>query len=201
MIIIDGRESAHSLANYANLEEVLVKIMEEDSMEQRIVTDVLVDGESFSELYPHQAEDIEAADIGSVEVRTVSVEQMAADVAEELPKVIDIMASGSRRSAALLRAFELQEGLEVLQDIISVSRDLLNTIHVLRSNYSPATSTELDALGDTLGDLLGEVGDAMENEDWILVADLIEYEYLPACEGWRTIIDAIASDIPKSKAA
>ena len=110
MIVIDGRESSLSLSNYANLEEVLSKLIEEEALDQRIVTDVLVDDEAFSELYPHQAEDIDSKSISRLEVRTVSMEEMASDVTGELPKVINIMASGSRRSAALLRQAELFNG-------------------------------------------------------------------------------------------
>lgn len=201
MIVIDGRESSLSLANYANLEEVLSKLLEDESLSQRVVTDVLVDDEAFSELYPHQAEDIEVDSISRLEVRTVSLDQMATDVVGELPKVIDIMATGSRQVATLLRQAELAEALEVLQDVVLVSRELLNTIYTLRNQYSPRASKELDALGNTLGDLLGEIAEVMGNEDWMLVADLLEYEYLPACEGWRGIIRAIESDIESTKAA
>lgn len=201
MIIIDGHESGLSLSNYANLEEVLTTIMEEESMGQRIVTDVFVDDEAFSELYPHQAEDIDSGSFQRLELRTVSMQEMAVDVTAELPKVIDIMAGGSRQVADLLRRSELADGLEVLQDIIAVSRDLLATIRVLRNAYSTGACRDLDALGDSLGDLLGEIGDVMINEDWLLVADLIEFEFLPACEGWRAVIDAVSEDVRAAKAA
>ncbi len=200
MIVIDGRQSAVSLANHANLQDILSKVVEEEALESRIITDVFVNDEAFSELYPHQAEDIDADSIERIELRTVSMEEMAADVVVELPKVVDIMAGGSRQVASLLRQAELAEAMEVLQDMILVSRDFLNTIHVLRSNFSSGKSPDLDALGDTLGDMLGEVGDAMANEDWILVADLLEYEYLPSCEGWRDIIDALSRDIAATRA-
>lgn len=201
MIVIDGRESSLAISNFANLEEVLIKLMEEENLEQRIVTDVFVDDEAFSELYPHQAEDIDSQSFSRLELRTISFEQMASDVVTELPKVIDIMANGSRRVAQLLRLSELSEGLEVLQDIIAVTREMLNTIHILRSQFSSGVSRDIDALGEVLGTLLGEIGDVMDAEDWMLVADLLEYEYLPACEGWRGIISSIADDIAASSKA
>jgi hypothetical protein len=201
MIVIDGRESSLSLSNYANLEDVLVKIIEEENLEDRVVTDVLVDDEAFSELYPHQAEDIEVSDIHRVEICTVSVDQMAGDIVGELPKVIDIMAGGSRSAAALLRSADLAEGLEVLQDVIGVSREFISTIHVLRNQYSSGTCAPLQDMSDTLGDLLGEIADVMSNEDWVLVADLLEYEYTPACEGWRKVITALEEDVLTAKKA
>jgi hypothetical protein len=201
MIIIDGRESLMALSNYANLEEVLSKLVEEENLEHRIVTDVFVDDEAFSELYPHQAEDIDSQNIRRLEVRTVSLAEMAGSVISELPKVIDIMASGSKHSAALLRQVELADGIEVLQDVIAVSRDLLKSIQVLRAQYSSDDGRGLNSLSAILSDLLEETGEAMGNEDWFLVADLLEYEYVPACEGWRAIIEQLAADIANAKAA
>ncbi len=200
MILIDGQKSNLALSNYANLEEVLAKIVEEESLEKRIVTDVLVNNKAFSEIYPHQAEDISLSEISSLELRTVSMEEMATDVVEELPKVINIMASGAREVSKLLRKAELVDALEMLQDIVSVSRDFLSTIHVLRARFADGHSADLDKLGKVLGDILGEVGDVMDNEDWVLVADLLEYEYIPACEGWRKIIDTLSKEVAAGQA-
>ena len=33
--------------------------------------------------------------------------------------------------------------------------------------------------------MLSEMGDVLENEDWILLADLLEYEFIPQCNDWR----------------
>ncbi len=200
MIVIDGRESSLSLSNYANLEEVLTKMVEEEDLGNRIVTDVLVNDEAFSELYPHQAEDIETTDVSRLEIRTISMEHMAAEVVIELPKVIDIIAGGGRRVADLLRRAELAEALEMLQDIVAVSRDFLTTVQVLRNAFG-GKNGDLDALGDTLGGLLGEMTEAMANEDWMLVADLMEFEYLPACEGWRDVIENLRRSVAEAEAA
>jgi hypothetical protein len=199
MIVIDGRQSEISLSNYANLEEVLATLMTEEGLDQRIVTDVLINNEAFSELYPHQAEDIEAGEIERLEVRTVSTDEMASDVVGELPVVVDIMAGGARGVAKLLRAGDLVEAFEVLQDMIAVTRDFVGAVHVLRSQFSRGGNVDLDALGDVLGDVLGEITEVIANEDWILVADLLEYEYLPACEGWRKVIEALSGDIASAR--
>lgn len=201
MIVIDGRESSLSLSNCENLAEVLAKLMEEEGLEERIVTDVLVDDQAFSELYPYHAEDIDAGSFQRLELRTVSLEQMATDVADELPKVIDILASGARRVSSLLRQAEISEALEVLQDIVGVTREMLGTIQVLRNQYSSGVNRELADLSSKLGDLLGELNDVLANEDWLLLADILEYEYITACEGWRSIIRSLSDDISSSKAA
>lgn len=198
MIVIDGRESQLTLSSFANLEEALSKVIEEEGLGERIITDVLVDDEAFSELYPHQAEDIEAGSFSRLELRSVSIDQMARDIVGELPTVIRILEAGGRQVASLLRQNELAEGLEVLLDMVSVSRELLNSINVLRTQYSTGPNAEIVKLGDEFGGLLGEIGDSMDNEDWLLVADLMEYEFQPACEGWFRVISNLADDIAKA---
>ena len=74
-------------------------------------------------------------------------------------------------------------------------------MYVLRGQFSSGSSKDLDELGTTLGALLGEICDVMDNEDWMLVADLLEYEYVPACEGWRGVINSLASDLETVRAA
>ena len=83
MIIIDGRASDLRIENFANLEEILVEANTECTREQRIVTDVLLNSEPFSEIYPHQAEDIERDEIRSVEISTMPLGEMALNVTDE----------------------------------------------------------------------------------------------------------------------
>ncbi len=201
MIIIDGRQSDMHVNNFSNLEEILIKVMEAESMENRIVTDVLVNDEAFSEIYPHQAEDIESADIRRVEVRSVSMREMAADVATELYKVITLMTSGARRVAVLLRQADTLEGLEVLQDVIDVTRNFLGTVGLLRQQFSAAQDREIAPLTSALDANLQEMLDVMDNEDWILLADLVEYEFLPLCRDWNEVIANLETDISSVKAA
>lgn len=195
MIVIDGRQSDLSIDNFANLEEILVKVMAEDTLDNRIVTDVLVNEETFSEIYPHQAEDIDRRDIRSVEIRTVGVNEMATNIARELYKVVQVMSEGSRRVASLFRQADDGEALELLQDLLDVTRDFMSMVGVLRNEFSLNTSAEFGANVEQISGLLGEMSEVLENEDWILLADLLEYEFLPSCENWKQVIQTLREDI------
>ena len=201
MIIIDGRNIEMKVGNFANLEEILVQMMEDEAMDNRIVTDVLVNDEAFSELYPHQAEDIDAAEIQKVEIRSVSVAEMAADVTSELYKVITLMTVGARRVAQELRQAEVANGLEVFQDVIDVTRNFLGTVAVLRSEFSVERDAELLDMTEKLGELITEMSEVLEMEDWMLLADLAEYEFLPICEAWTEVLGVLAEDIAQYRAA
>jgi hypothetical protein len=176
------------ISQFQNLEEILLTIMDGEDLDGRIVTDVFVNNESFSEIYPHQAEDIEAAEIKSVEIKSVPLNEMAKDVATELPKVVQLMDHGARRVADLFRQAEDAEALEVYQDLLDVTRDFLNTIGVLRTGCAATDSGSLDALAEEISTLFSEMLEVLENEDWILLADLLEYEFIPAMGRWKPVI-------------
>ena len=197
MIIIDGRPMDMNMAAFSNLEEILVQVIKDDYLEKRVVTDVLLNKEPFNEIYPHQAEDIEISEIESLEIQTVPLNEMAGSVADELYKVIHIMSEGAREIARLFRQADDAEALEMLQDLLEVTREFLGMVGLLRYEYvTPGT----DSIGDrieTISSLLGEMIEVLENEDWILLADLLEYEFLPMVKDWDGVIGNLRKVIPQ----
>lgn len=197
MIIIDGREAEFQLSSFENLQEVLIKVMEEDGMKERVITDVLVNQEQFSEIYPHQAEDIETTEIEHLEIQSVSLNQMAMSISEELGKVSKIMSAGAREIAALFRRADDSEALELFQDLLDVTRDFLGMIALLRNEYVGVEEIVPDFTQnvENISNLLGEMTDVLQNEDWILLSDLLEYEFLPVMCNWEKAITFIQNNI------
>jgi hypothetical protein len=195
MIIIDGQKSDLSVKNFDNLEDLLVKVMEDEQMNERIVTDVLVNDESFSEIYPHQAEDVAAQEIEKVEIKTVPISEMAVNITRELYKVINIMSKGSRQVADLFRQADDMEALDMYQDLLEVTKDFLGMIGILRSEFNLQDIPGLESSLKKLSELFSEMVDVQENEDWILLSDLLEYEFLPLVEEWKRIVAFIQDEI------
>ena len=187
MIIVDGAKTEKDIAAFANLEELLKDVMQDEKMENRIVTDVLVNNETFSEIYPHQAEDIDCSGITSVEVRSVPTTEMAVDISAEMGKVAQMMGHGARHVARLFREAADTDALELFQDLLDVTRDFMGMLGELRQHFTDGEMPEFSERTDKFSDLLSEMGDVLENEDWILLADLLEYEFIPQCEGWREV--------------
>ena len=195
MITIDGANTNLRIENFANLEEILVRASSDSRLDNRIVTDVLLNDEVFSELYPHQAEDIAADAISSVEIRSVPFGEMALNIAGELYKVNEIMSGGSRQVARLFREGENEEALELFQDLLDVTRDFISMVGVLRSEFTFSANVE------QISGLLGEMSEVLESEDWILLADLLEYELIPASENWKQIIQSLRETIRQNQRA
>jgi hypothetical protein len=195
MIVIDGQESCLDVSHFGNLEELLVKVMEGGTLDNRIVTDVRVNGENFTELYPHQAEDISSAELSRVEIDTVPVAEMAVSMAGELPKVVALMSEGGRRVADLFRQADDAGALELYQDLLDVTRDFLAMVGVLRDGFGLRDDTGFGRAAEEFSSLFSEMLEVLEREDWILLSDLMEYEFLPAVERWKGVADQLRQEI------
>lgn len=198
MIVIDGNQSELAVKNFGNLEELFVKIMEDGHLDNRVVTDVLINEEPFSEIYPHQAEDIETGDIESLEIRSVPVKEMAVDITRELYKVVTLMSEGGKRVASMFRQADDGEALDTYQDLLDVTRGFVGMIAVLRDQFALEDHDDFKASAEEFSNLFTEMVEVLENEDWILLADLLEYEFLPAVNKWKKVVASLREDIRKS---
>lgn len=198
MIIVDGQRTPLEVHNFENLEQIIEKVMADTSMQSRIVTDVLVNNEAFSEIYPHQAEDMEASYIDRVEIISVHTSEMAQSITRELYKVVSLMATAGRQVADLFRQADDAQALELYSDLLEVNRDFMNMVGVLRNEFIADSSMDFDvSLGD-LSSLFSEMIEIQENEDWILLADLLEYEYLPLVEKTKAIVAQLRESVKAS---
>lgn len=195
MIVIDGQQSTVALNDFENLEQVLESLMENDALQNRVVTDVFLNGQPFSEIYPHQAEDIESEEIEKVEIRSVPVAEMAVDITQELHKVIQLMSKGGREVAELFRQADDAEALETYQDLLDVVRSFLAMVGTLREEFGLSSQPDFLAASKQLSVLFTEMTEVLSNEDWVLLADLLEYEFLPAVSKWEGVVETIRTEI------
>lgn len=201
MIIIDGNKTDMQIKNFSNLEEILLYAASDSRLENRIVTDVLLNDELFSELYPHQAEDIPTNEINSVEIRSIPFGEMAYSITEELLKVSNFISAGSKEVAQHFRKGEDDEGLELFQDLLDVIRDFMTMVNVLRTDFIVTDDSVFADCSEQISSLLSEMTDVLEQEDWIMLADLLEYELIPACERWNIIIEELRKAIQNNLGA
>lgn len=196
MITIDGQQSQVKLTEFTNLEEILVHIRNSDVLNTRIITEVLINGELFSEIYPHQAEDIANSTINTLDIVSVSTEQMTIDIIAEMYKVVDLIRNGSMEISRLYREAEDETALELLQDLLDVIRDFRKMQDSLEISLS-GTNMSFEVNDAQLNELLIEMNEVLRNEDWILLADLFEYEFVPFCDKWKAEVDILKGTLAK----
>lgn len=199
MLVIDGQNQDIDISGFDNLDQLFIKVMEDGALENRVVTDVFVNDKPFSEIYPHQSEDIDLHDVQNVEIRTIGVPEAAVEITRELYKVVNLMAEGASRVAQMFRQAEDAEALETYQDLIDVTRDFLGMIGVLRSEFALKDHKEFTEASEQFSDLFSEMNDVLSNEDWVLLADLLEYEFLPAVNRWKKVVALLREDVRTSE--
>jgi hypothetical protein len=200
MIIIDGKKSDFNITNFSNLDELLVGLMSQESLDKRIVTDVLVNDQAFSEIYPHQAEDVDCRAVHKVEIKTMGLSEMGVNIARELYKVIRLMSDGAKQVAELFRRADDAEALEMYQDLLDVIRDFLGMVGALRDELSLSKSAPFEEAVQELSGLFSEMLEVQENEDWVLLSDLLEYEFQPLVGRWKSIVATLREDVRKAAA-
>ncbi len=198
MIIIDGQQSPLEVHHFENLEQIIEKVMEDKKMQSRVVTDVLVNNEAFSEIYPHQAEDMESSYINRVEIISVHTSEMAQSITRELYKVVSLMGKAGRQVADYFRQADDAQALELYGDLLEVNRDFMNMVGVLRNEFAADSSMDFEVSLNDLSNLFTEMIEIQENEDWILLADLLEYEYLPLVEKTKNIVAQLRESVKAS---
>lgn len=189
MLIIDGHEQKIQFNDFENLENLLDEAMKFEGLNERIVTDVLVNNEHFSEIYPHQAEDIEMDSVDKVEIISVPQKTMIQDILGELNKVTTLMEKSSQRIAELFRQADDGDALEMYYDLLEVVRNFLAMISLLHDHKNIAFGQDGSLVLEKFSSLLGEIIEVQENQDWILMADLLEYEFNPIMQEWKNFID------------
>ncbi|GAB7024393.1 hypothetical protein [Salidesulfovibrio brasiliensis] len=199
MIVIDGQPYELENQNFDNLEQVFSKVVEDGRLDNRVVTDVYLNEEPYSEIYPNQSEDIEMSDVETIEIKTVPFDSMAVEITRELYKVVNLMAKGAEGVSEQFRRADDAEALETYQDLLDVTRHFLNMVSMLRDEYSLKDNVEYTKASTVMSDLFSEMSDVLENEDWILLADLLEYDFLPTVELWKKVIANLREDIREYK--
>jgi len=198
MILIDGQKQDLDVSSFQNLDQIFIKVREDGSLEDRVVTDVFVNDKPFSEIYPHQAEDIDLTEVQSIDIRTLAVAEVAVEITRELYKVVTLMGEGATRVAELFRQADDAEALDTYQDLLDVTRDFIGMVSVLRGEFALKDHKEFLEASDQLSELFSEMTEVMSNEDWILLADLLEYEFLPAVNRWKKVVALLREDVRTS---
>lgn len=185
MIYINDEKSALDITQFSNLEEVIEAVNESCASANQIITAVILNGELFQELYPHQAEDIEIGEIQKVEFTAMDNTQMALEIVTELYKVTEQIRLGSLQASQSLRSGDDMDALMTINNLSDVIRDFLNMVNCLQQDFATPENSEFSALAEKYSQLIEELTEAMANEDWILVADLLEFEIAPLCADWN----------------
>lgn len=180
-----------------SLEEALVELNDRFLPPGEQLFQVRINGEFFSERYPRESRYMELKEISSLDLKTIPDADMARVILGEAIQQGDILCQAIEKSARLFRVSPEDEANHYYAQVLEALRWLLitggNASQVLQGNGgNPGDGQPVAGFLQNLQSLLDEMTSIGEDEDYILMADLMEYELLPMVREWQEILKNLA---------
>jgi hypothetical protein len=187
------------LSHLRNLEEALLELNEKFIPEGQQLFQVEVNGQFFTERYPRESRYVRLGEVARLDLKTVSDADLARTILTDAALKVETLVQALEKSAALFRLAAEDEANHYFAQVLEALRWLLHTgegaCQVLEVDLEGVTSPQI---GDVSGflkrfqDLLEEMLQVYEEEDYILLADLMEYELLPMVLEWQKILSPLS---------
>ncbi len=193
-IYIDSAPLDIEYEKFSNLEDLIYHVMSSHTAGDKLIVEVKVNDKTFSERWPGEAKIIPLDKIVKLEFITASLEEIASTMLADIPAQVESINKGLLEAAELYRVADEQEANLNFIKIVTSLRDFVNFVTQLKNaNVIPWEKVEIkgmdiDTYYDRLIKLIDEMLDVQEDEDWILLADLIEYELVPIMNKWREFL-------------
>ncbi len=199
-VTINDQSIPVDFSHLTSLEDAIVELNDKFIPPGQQLFQVHINGEFFSERYPRESRYMDIEEISRLELKTISDQDMARVILQEAVQQAGLLCQALEQGAALFRLAAEDEANHYYAQILDSLRWLLQTgdcaSQVLsegqRLGELPQISTITRYL-HSLQDLLDEMLQICEEEDYIMLADLMEYELLPMVKEWQRILSQLAS--------
>ncbi|MBM4286481.1 MAG: hypothetical protein FJ128_14735 [Deltaproteobacteria bacterium] len=198
-VSINDQSVPANFSHLRNLEEVIVELHDKYLPGGHQLFQVLVNGEFFSERYPRESRYVDVGEIATLNLKTVPDEEMARFLLQESGRQAEVLCQALEQSAALFRLAAEDEANQYFAQVLEALRWLLqvggDACRVLKISLEEAESRDAGSVSRYLAGLeklLAEMLEIAEEEDYIMLADLMEYELLPMVQEWQQILMRLA---------
>jgi hypothetical protein len=198
-VTINEQCIAEDFSHMRSLEEALVELNDRFVPEGQQLFQVRVNGEFFSERYPRESKYMELKEIATLDLKTIPDREMARVILGEVVQQAEILLQAIHQSARLFRVAAEDEANHYFAQVLEALRWLLTTgdtaCQVLQVDLRAAVAGQNrlnSSFLRSLQELLSEMLEISENEDYILLADLMEYDLLPTVREWQQFLQNLA---------
>jgi hypothetical protein len=199
-VLLDNKPYAAPLDG-ATLQDILCDLMNNHLGGARTLKEVKIDGRPFEYAAMGQPVDILRDQIGCLEIETLDAREVAMHFLRQADGYLRTIALSSEKVAELFRIGDEREtnehylrtldSLQLFMQVLSTTQDTLS----LDFNCALADGTWPELHLERLSALVQEMLTAQEQEDWILLADLLQYDLVSALASWREIIPQISRGV------
>ena len=190
-ISINGAETQDPSFQGETLEEVMNAIVK--SRQNSYIRRIWLDGQEVSS----DSQDTLKTLTTSVELLELELAELQDLLANNLTNAKDYLVRlipGFQKAADLFRMGNEQEAnqyyLQVLDGIEWFSQVV---IIIVSTQKNKSEEKSLEERQKKLTDLMSQMLEANQNQDWVLMADLMEYEMIPFYKDWEEVLSRIES--------
>jgi len=199
-IFINGQAIEPEKVHGENLEEILRDI-QDNHVSGSIVGDILVNGKSYQEDVPHAALEISHEEIQTLELTTRSVEEIAWHFIENgqnivdslinaLPKIVELFRLGDETEANE-HYLHFLESMQLLMNMIGYSKQALE----INFHHEYGNQGSIEQKMERFSEVMSELLRIQEQNDWIYLADILEYELSRELNDLKTTLHQIKTKL------
>ena len=185
-IFINGSETQDPSFQGETLEEVMNAILK--NRQNSYIRRVWLDGKEVSSNAQDTAK-TSAASVGLLELELAQLQDLLANNLTNAKEYLERLIPGFQKAADLFRMGNEQEAnqyyLQVLDGIDWFSQVVLTIVNAQEKKFEEKS---LEERQKELTGLMAQMLEANENQDWVLLADLLEYEMTPFYKDWQEVL-------------
>ncbi|MDR3039003.1 MAG: hypothetical protein LBV21_06940 [Candidatus Adiutrix sp.] len=181
-LTVDGNSLTARDVGGTNLEEIITNLMEHPAVVNRVITQVLVNGDNYSEEVPHAALEVMRSQIDRLDLVTHTAEDLCLHFLEHGHYFVETLRLALPK---VVEEFRLGDETEANEHFLSFLESLhltLNMVEQAKISMGLGEDIAVGGLG-SLNDYLGRLERTLtsltalqEQSDWVYLADVLEYE-------------------------
>ena len=183
-LLVDGQQTG-VIGAFANLEDILARIASDQDGKDRVVWSVKLNGKNYSETVPHDSQGIIIDDIRSLEIDTMDRTEIVQDFLRNGGNMVEILYESAKKISGIFRKADEKEANKHYAEFIDLYRNffymLQQSVDTLGIDFD-TTDINGSSVNERLMSqqkLFDHMIHIQEQEDWIILADLLEYELAP----------------------
>lgn len=189
-----------------DLSDILQTAQQQVAPQGRLIVEVRIDGQPVA---GHELEDLAGAPLKAEELQLITADpqELGRQTLQDVRGALLEAQEHQQNAAQKIHADELPAALEhvrvalgIWQQAEQAIRQCCTLLHVdLENIVIPGSENErsrtANAVINELAQLLTQVRDDMQNQDWVALADAFSYELDDAAATWVAMIDAILGNL------
>ena len=195
-VLVNGKEETISFVG-ETLGDLLSHIEKVGVAQGNVVRSIKIDGQESSP-DSSEAQRTQISEIATLEVEISTLADMINKNIENADAYLIRLIPGIEKSVELFRIGNEQEANKFFVKIVDGIDWFSQVLDIILTakEISPETVFEGKSIQDRRTSLVGltqQMVDANKNQDWVLLADLLEYEILPYYQEWSNLLPGFRS--------